>query len=266
MSAPGGLWVLAAEGIPASSPLAQLATPLGILIFLGATLLLLRSNLGTKRGYLVLATSFFGFMFLLGLFWAYGAPGTPQAVGPTNLPGQQPNALQAKWIPFAGDATLADRGDLSVSKSYPEGFEVSAVTDGGFQLQGVDEELQSTIETGVDETRNFFSSEVTGEPIEATWVPEEVGYAETATGFPLIGITFRAVDDALQPDPDGETYTAFAYFDAGSPLLPAQLIAGLALLLFVLHAWLLDRDERLERRELETVDEQAEPEKVPANA
>jgi hypothetical protein len=214
----------------------------------------------------VLATCFFGFLFLLALFWAYGAPGTPQAVGPTNLPGQQPNALQAKWIPFAGDSTLADRGDLSVVKSYPEGFEVSAVTEGAFQVEGIEAELQDTLETGVDETRNFFSSEVTGQPMEATWVAEEIGYAQTATGFPLIGITFLEVDEALEPVSDGETYTAFAYFDAGSPLLPAQLIAGLALLLFVLHAWLLDRDERLERRERERVDEPAEPEKVPANA
>lgn len=260
-------WVLAAEGIPASSPLTQMTTPLAILIFLGSTYMLLRSNLGTKRGYLVLSTSLFGFLMLFSLFWAYGAPGTPQATGPTNLPGQASDEIQPKWVPFAADSLLIERGDLSFARQYPEGFEAGEVTDDGFVFPSVSPELTGNIQTGVEETTNFFSSEAAGEVIESTWVIQDIGYAQTDTGFPLVGLTFQEVDEGLQPVADGETVTAFAYFDAGTPLLPAQLIFLGSLLLFVLHAWLLDRDERLERTALrEAREEPAEADPVPARA
>ena len=268
-----GLWVIAAEGIPASSPLAQLSVPLGLLAFLGSTYLLLRSNLGTKRAYLVLATSTFGFLMLFSLFWAYGAPGTPQATGPTNLPGQVSNELQPKWVPFAADSLLAEREDLSVVRQYPEGFTIGQVDEEGeVSFEGVGDELTSQLETGVDETQNFFSDEEAGAVVDQADVATEVGYVQSVEGDPVIGVVFEAVDEeTLEPIPEGESgsasYTAFAFFDEGAPLMPAQLLAGVSLLLFILHAVLLDRDEQREKRELVSADETAdEPEKVPASA
>lgn len=250
------LLILAAEGIPASSPLAQLATPLGILFFLGSTYLLLRSNYGTARGYYVLGTALFGFLFLMSLFWGFGGPGTPQATGPTNLPGQPADALQAKWIPFAQDSLLADREDLSVVKGYPEGFSEDAWPD----------DLDDEVQTGVDEMQNFFSSSVAGEQIGATAAAETVQYLETDSGFPLIAVEFYPVDEALEPQLDEEPYVAFGYFDEGNPLLPSFLFIAISLILFVIHAWLLDRSERMERREIAAVRGEAEAERVPANA
>jgi hypothetical protein len=250
------LLILAAEGIPPSSPLAQLATPLGILLFIGSTYLLLRANLGTARGYYVLGTALFGFLFLLSLFWGFGAPGTPQATGPTNLPGQPADALQPKWIPFAQDSLLADREDLSIVKNYPEGF-----TDDAWP-----EDLDDEVQTGADEMANFFSSEVAGAQIEATASPETIAYAETDTGFPVIAVEFYPVDEALEPQLDAEPYVAFGYFDAGNPLLPSLIFIVISLVLFVIHAWLLDRSERMERREITAVRGEAEAERVPANA
>jgi uncharacterized membrane protein len=249
--------VLAADEIPPSNPLAQLATPLGILFFLGSTYLLLRSNLGTARAYHMLGTALFGFLLLMSLFWAFGAPGTPQATGPTNLPGQQADALQPKWVPFAQDSLLADRQDLSVVKGYPEGFEVDAWPA----------DFQDLIDQGVGDLQSFFAAETAGGVIGAAWAPETVAYTETSTGFPLIAVEFVETDEALQPVPDGQTYVAFGYFDAGSPLLPALIFALISLILFLIHAWLLDRSERLERRELEAARGTAEePDRVPANA
>jgi hypothetical protein len=251
------LLLLAADEIPPSNPLAQLATPLGIVFFIGSTYMLLRSNLGTARAYYVLGTSLFGFLFLMSLFWGFGAPGTPQATGPTNLPGQPADALQPKWIPFAQDSLLADREDLSVVKNYPEGFEPD----------GWPANLQDTVDQGVGDIQNFFGSETAGQPIESTWAAETIAYTQTTTGYPLIAVEFVEVDEALQPIPDGQTYTAFGYFDQGNPLLPSIIFMLISLVLFVLHAWLLDRSERMERREFEAARAAtAEPERVPANA
>ncbi len=249
------LLILAAEGIPPSNPLTQLATPLGILLFLGSTYLLLRSNLGTARGYYVLGTALFGFLFLLSLFWGFGAPGTPQATGPTNLPGQPADALQPKWIPFAQDSLLADREDLSIVKNYPEGF----------TEEGWPEDLADEVQTGVDEMTNFFSSEVAGGQIEATASPQTIAYAETETDFPVIAVEFYPVNEALEPDLSAEPYVAFGYFDEGNPLLPSIIFIAISLVMFVLHAWLLDRSERMERRQIAAVRGEPEAKKVPAN-
>lgn len=100
--------VLASEGgIPASSPLAKLAVPIGIVIFVGPVFMLLRSNLGTRLGYLVMSTSLWGSTFLLALFWTFGAPGTPAFTGPQNLPGQELD----EYLPLVDPArTGRDRG------------------------------------------------------------------------------------------------------------------------------------------------------------
>ena len=117
------LTVLATEGgIPAESPWAKVALPLGFLIFVGLTFVLVRSNLGTRRGYLVTATSLFGFMVIYSLFWAFGAPGTPPNTGPQNLPGQELDAYQPVFRPFAPDSQIAQDPDYAVVANHPVGF------------------------------------------------------------------------------------------------------------------------------------------------
>jgi hypothetical protein len=260
-----GLIVFAADEITPDNPMAQLIVPMGILAFLGSTYLLLRSNLGTKRAYYVLGTCLFGFLFVLSLFWGFGAPGTPQATGPTNLPGQAPDALQAKWVPFAQDSLLADREDLEVVKAYPEGF-----VEGGWppDMEAEEGGEGNLIDQGVGELANFLAAEAAGQQIQATWAAETVSYAEApGTAFPIVAVTFRETDEALQPVPDGATYTGFAYYDAGNRLLPSYVFIVLSLIGLLLHGWLLDRDERLEKRRRAALREQAaEGEKVPAGA
>lgn len=268
-----GMWVIAAEGIPASSPLAQLSVPLGVLVFIGSTYLLLRSNLGTKRAYLVLATSLFGFLMLFSLFWAYGAPGTPQATGPTNLPGQPSDELQPKWVPFAQDSLLAERDDLSLVRQFPEGFTMGEVDeDGAVTVDGLSAEAVSNVEAGIDDAQSFFAGDDAGQQIGESDIATQVGHATSPDGDTVIGVVYNAVDDeSMEVIAEGEDghaeYTGFAFFDEGAPLLPAQLAAGIFLVLFALHAFLLDRDEQQVKRELAGIDQpENEPEKVPANA
>jgi hypothetical protein len=281
--------VLAAEshGIPGSDWRAKISVPLGIVIFLGSVYLLVRSNLGTRRGYLVMATSLFGFMVIYSAFWAFGAPGTPPATGPQNLPGQELDAYEDTWRAFAGDSLVADDQTYAVAKSFPEGFADDPAA------AGLDAGFEGEANIGSDEVLTFFSTQegpLTDPPIGGTWTEVDRKYAVATNERPIIGVTFqqtwqvaqvapgeappddgpqltpdgeRAADDGSNVAPagteigdvveDGETYTAFAYFDAGSPAFPSLLTLGLMFLLFLIHAALLALDEDKERREREVV-------------
>jgi hypothetical protein len=248
------LIVIAADEIPPDSIMAQLIVPIGLLVFLGSTYLLLRSNLGTRRAYYMLGTCTFAFLFIMSVFWGFGAPGTPQATGPQNLPGQTPDALLEKWVPFAQDSRLADRPDLSIVKDHPEGFE-----EGGWPA-----DFEEHVDSGVDDIQSFFASEEAGEQVGDLWEAEVVAYAVTDTGLPVLAVEFREVDEEGE---EGEgTYTAFGFWDEGSPLLPSFIFMGVSFLGLIVHGFLLDRDERRERRRYaaETAEGEQAPERVPA--
>lgn len=118
--------ILATEGVEGVAPshiAAKIALPLGLLLFCGSVFLLLWSNFGAKKGGLIYGVAFFGFNFMLGVFWWFGAPGTPVATGPQNFPGQAPDAYQAHWYPFEVDSERA--GYFPASNSL-DGFQTPA--------------------------------------------------------------------------------------------------------------------------------------------
>lgn len=276
------LLILATEGgIPPSNPWAKLAVPIGILVFVGSVYLLLRSNLGTRRGYLVMSTSLWGFGLLLALFWTFGAPGTPPATGPQNLPGQDLDYYLRKWIPYASTSTFAE--------TYPnDPAEFGPVPD------DVDEDL---IAEGVGDIKTFFSGfaedSVYSNLLTATDEAIETLYTKAADGRDVIAVTYAPTcsgpfgcvvgDDGTVSDveeeggeadvafggviPGAPTTTLFAQYDRGNELLPSLLMTGIMAVLWVLHMVLLYRDERREADEraeerAEQVSEPAEP--VPA--
>lgn len=270
--------VLASEGgIPTSNPWSQLAVPLGILIFVGSVYMLMRSNLGTRRGYLVMSTSLWGFTFLLSLFWAFGAPGTPPNTGPQNLPGQELDEYQPVWIAFAQDSLIVteEGSAYTAVASYPDGF-------GEVPADEVD-----NVGLGVQNTQSFFASLAGLEDGEAGYFNLLTGteavvdgplYATADNGRPMIGVTFGSTcafgldgadPTALPPFCDGlevgdpipvdavkadgtparVDQTFFAFYDAGAPYFPSLLMAGILGVLFALHMVLLARDEKRERDE-----------------
>jgi hypothetical protein len=242
------LVIVAAEGVPGGSAAAVLGAPAGVLVFLGTIYMLLRSNLGTRRAYLVLGSAFFGFLFLMSLFWAYGAPGTPRATGPVHLPGQPANQYTPHWVPFAIDSRIAETPTYSFVRAYPEGF------------QEVPEELGDRVDSGVQDAQSFFSTEQGGQAIGDMWEPVEIRYARAPNNFLVVGAVFQEVDrETSEVVPDGQTETLFAFFDPGAAEFPALLLALLSLGLFILHAFLLDRDEQRERREAAAEVEEREP-------
>lgn len=260
-----GLEILAAQGVPGDSISARLAVPIGALVFYGSIYLLLRAAVGTRRAYLVFATSFFGFMIILSLFWTFGAPGTPPAVGPTYLPTQPSDAYQPKWTPFAQDSLVAERPEYAFVKDYPDGFgEVPA----DFERQAA---------SGADSIAGFFgeSAHQPGD-FEEDWEPVEIVYAEAPNDFPVIAVTYEPPAEEGEEAAEGgeaeggaeeevEPVTLYGFFDPGAPLFPGIVFIVVSLVGFLLHVFLLNADERREQRELAEAAEE-EREKVPAGA
>jgi hypothetical protein len=88
------------QAVPADHPASLLAVPLGLLFFSGSIYLLLWSNYGARKAGAIYGTAFFGFGFLIGLFWWLGGPGIPPNLGVTHLPGQTNDHYQDRWYGF----------------------------------------------------------------------------------------------------------------------------------------------------------------------
>lgn len=300
----------AEEYVPPDDWRGVIALPAGIIIFFGAIFLLLKSNLGTRRAYLVEASCFFGFMLILSLFWGFGAPGTPRNTGPQSLPGQSADYYTPKWVAFAGDSTLAQER-FTIVNQFPEGFEEeggggeSGEASGAEGAAGGGEEADAEAAGdaavgGVEEIGTFFREEHGGaQLIGDDWVPVEPPLvAFTDSGEKVVGATyakpFAFTDDGEIPvGPDGqplftedqvgqpipedfvvppgvddsvadlvtpETFTAFAFFDAGFPFFPSLVMIVISFVGFVLHALLLGWDENREKeRAVEEVVIEREP-------
>jgi hypothetical protein len=280
-----------ATGLSPSNPWSKIAVPLGIAVFIGPVYLLLRSNLGTRRGYLVLSVALWGFASILAAFWTFGAPGTPPQTGPQNLPGQPLDEYEPTWMAFAGDSNIANDPRYSIVKRYPQGF--SAVP--------ADFKEKATI--GADEIKNFFSGFDQTSPYtnllssSAAPLTNQIRYAVATNGYPIIAVSYvptyqlassgfpegakpplTADGVALAKDgsnlaPPGakvgdlvknaKPIVLFAFFDAGNPAFPSYVVLSVVLGLFILHALFLARDERRERLEREA-EHIPEPERVGA--
>ena len=199
MSATVSLFLATEGGIPASSHWAKLAVPIGFLVFIGFTYLLVRSNLGTRRGYLVTAASLFGFLLVYALFWTFGAPGTPPNTGPQNLPGQELDAYQPVFRMFAPDSLIAEEPEYAVVQDYPNGFTADPP-----------EGLTADVQLAIDETKTFFSDSESGNfatapPLDATDTAltddvevesetlqqaQGVKFAEAENGYPIVAIPY----------------------------------------------------------------------------
>lgn len=114
------LFLAVEESIPPDHLVARLAVPLGLLFFSGSVFLLLWSNYGAKKGAAIYGTAFFGFAMILGVFWWFGAPGTPQNLGVTFLPGQETNHYQPQWYGFEPGS---ERAEYFGAADSPEEFE-----------------------------------------------------------------------------------------------------------------------------------------------
>lgn len=297
------LFLAVEEAIPAGHPVAALAVPLGLLLFSGSVYLLLWSNYGARKAAAIYGTAFFGFGFLLGVFWWLGGPGIPTGLGVSHLPGQTNDHYQGRWFAFepgspraeffpaidqvdefmsveefVGVADMdeeerfADPAFAALSGSVSQGLERMQE-----QFLPVDENNVALI--GVNRRQAYEEDARAGQPEGSRrgtpfFTAEEVAdpqiMLDPETGLQLITVEFQAyanfVDDEgvpFDPVPVGEPTRWFAFFDPGAEWLPPALWAGTAFALFLLSLLWLDRLEQRDKRL--RADEVEEPEdlKVP---
>jgi hypothetical protein len=154
-------FILAVEAaVPADHPAAALAVPLGILFFVGSTYLLLWSNYGARKAAAITGVAWFGFSFMIGLFWWFGGPGIPAGLGISHLPGQGNDHYSASWYAFEPGS---DRAGYFAAVNNVGDFVPVADYAG---LPGADEDtlnndpfytsLAGSISQGVDRMREQF--------------------------------------------------------------------------------------------------------------
>ncbi|MDP8977671.1 MAG: hypothetical protein M3N17_03675 [Actinomycetota bacterium] len=96
------------EGIPGTHIASTIVPIIGFIFFSGSVFVLLWSNYGWKKGGLIYGTAFFAFATAIGVFWWFGAPGTPIATGLTYFPGQSVDHYQGKWFPMEPGSERAE--------------------------------------------------------------------------------------------------------------------------------------------------------------
>ena len=106
--------------IPADHPASILAIPLGLLFFGGSVIVLLWSNYGIKKATSMFGVAFFGFSFLMGVFFWFGGPGIPANLGITHLPGQSASDYSPTWYAFEQGS---ERAELFPSSDDPGSFQ-----------------------------------------------------------------------------------------------------------------------------------------------
>lgn len=272
--------ILASEGdrVPPDHIAANLSIPIAILIFCGSVFLLLWANYGAKKGALIYSVAWFGFNFVLGVFWWFGAPGTPVATGLQNFPGQATDAYQGRWYAFQPGSPRAEffdvtnnfdqfvtpeemagtedpedpalaflRGDLEQASQLMLQQWLPADESGGLRL-GANrrQQLQEAAgepQEGEDRASPFFTAE-----IEEVRVTEEDGVRVAGARINTVAIF---VDEETQKPVRTETVETgnwFAFKDPGALWFPSAVWTGVSLLFFIISLFFLDRVEQREKR------------------
>lgn len=225
------------EGVPGTHIAADIVPLIGVIIFCGSVYVLVWSIYGAKKGALVYGTAFFSFGMLLGVFWWFGAPGTPSATGLTYFPGQENDRYQAKWFPMEPGS---ERAEFFPVTNSIENFQTPAEFLG---LEGATQEelenepayrsLLGSISSGIDSIlAAYFPLTGSGAPElganrrEAIFenLTEQIEADEVPAGYvpdqPLL--TTRA-----EPEEDGETPIAYVTQSQGLRVIavPVQVVA-----------------------------------------
>jgi hypothetical protein len=214
-----------------------IAVILGFLLLPGSVIVLLASNFGALKGYLIGGVAFFGFLFMLSIIWTFGVPGTPALTGPVGpLP---------EFVHVQPDAPEAER--FPAIQQYP---------DGGWQPvpedTGEEGSLASELTTAEQSLVNDFIEEHNAD-VEESSQEADVTNLEVETFYAVEGGTEIAAVEISPGDPiegsglerlDFEPVTEFAYRDPGFPNVYNYAFMIASAVLFVVHVLALVRVER----------------------
>jgi hypothetical protein len=216
----------------------------GFVFLPGSVFMLLSSNFGALKGYLIAATAFFGFLTMLSAVWLFGLPGTTPLTGPK---GTQPSF---KFF------TIND----PQASTYDSVRDFQGGAGGGWQAAPTGEAAagssQATLKADLDTARQTAVSDLieeknkeirnSSDQLDVTNLDAKAYYAiqdGTEVAAILIAPKTPPAGSGLKR-PDFSPVTSFAYRDPGNPRLPSILFLVGAVILFLVHMVLLGLAER----------------------
>jgi hypothetical protein len=244
-----------------------IAVVLTAFIFLpGSVYMLLASNFGALKGYLIAATAFFGFLVMLSAVWLFGLPGTTPLTGPK---GTQPT-FKSFTINDPEASTYDSVRDFQGGagngwQPAPEGEFEEGSPEAALKAD-LDTARQAAISQLIEETNA--DVEDSSEELDVTNLEAE-GFYTIQDGTEVAAIV---ISPATPPEgsglqrPDFAPKTTFAYRDPGSPYLPSILFLAGSVILFVVHLFLLGLAERRRPLGVALTPAATEPERQPAGA
>ena len=237
----------------------------GFVFLPGSVWMLLASNFGALKGYLIAATAFFAFLVLLSAIWTFGLPGTPALTGP--------KGTEPAFKEFTIDDPQASTYDSVRDFQGQAGGGWQAAPEGEVEAGSAQETLKADLDTARQRavsdliTQTNKTVKNSADELDVTNVDAKAFYTiQDGTEVAAIVISPKTPPSGsgLQR-PDFAPKTTFAYRDPGSPYLPSILFLAGSFVLFVVHVLLLGVAER--RRPLGVAQRPApEAEPQPAGA
>jgi hypothetical protein len=210
----------------------------------GSVYMLLASNFGALKGYLIAGTAFFGFLVMLSAVWLFGIPGTTPLTGPK---GTQPTF---KFFTVDDPAASTYDSVRDFQGGAGNGWQeapAGEVEEGSAEANlkaDLDVARQTAVQDLIDETN--VDIEDSSEELDVTNLDAKTFYTiQDGTEVAAIVISPKTpqAGSGLQR-PDFAPKTIFAYRDPGSPYLPSILFLIGSTVLFVIHMFLLGLAER----------------------
>jgi len=236
----------------------------GFVFLPGSVFMLLASNFGALKGYLIAATAFFGFLVMLSAVWLFGIPGTTPLTGPK---GTQPTfRFFTINDPQAGtyDSVRDFQGGAGGGWQAAPSGEVEAGSPQETLKADLDVARQTAVGDLIEEKNKDIKD--SSEQLDVTNLDAKAFYTiQDGTEVTAIVISPKTPPSGSGlKRPDFSPVTTFAYRDPGNPRLPSILFLAGALVLFVVHLLLLGVAER--RRPLGVVHTPTDEGRQPAGA
>ncbi|MGH2572062.1 MAG: hypothetical protein ACRDGU_00985 [Actinomycetota bacterium] len=205
-------------------------TVAAFVLFVGSVYMMMTAVFGLRMAYLVLAVSFFGWMIIFSMLWAFGQP---PILGVTGLlVNQGPRGTEPHWKVFAA-GTGPERTQYPQTATYP-----------GPPWRRGDSSTQTAVDTVTAEVQNYLAALAheqlgeQGEELEPTaFAVQDVYFTRAGDGTPLAGA--RAFFSAGGPE-----VTVFAAHDSGNVPIYSFAFLGASILGFLIHLPFLDRAEK----------------------
>lgn len=210
----------------------------------GSVFMLLASNFGALKGYLIAATAFFGFLVMLSAVWLFGIPGTTPLTGPK---GTQPS-FKFFTINDAAAGTYDSVRDFQGGAGNGWQAAPAGEVQEGSPEAALKADLDVARQTAVNDFKEETNKDVkdSSEELDVTNLDAKAFYTlQNGTEVAAIVISPKTPPSGsgLQR-PDFAPKTIFAYRDPGNPYLPSILFLIGAVVLFVIHMLLLGLVER----------------------